>query len=47
MNATASLILSGTASYTSAHCVDKDNLDMLKRTVLLNDMMMGSEDILI
>ena len=46
-NATVSLISSGTASYMSAHHVDKDSLDTPKRTVLLNTTMMEFEDTLI
>ena len=35
------------ATYTSVHCVDKDSLDMPKRTVLTVTTMMELEDSLI
>ena len=46
MNVTASLTSSGTASHMFAHYVDKDSLDMPRRTVLIGTMMMVYEDIL-
>ena len=36
--------INGTATYTSVHCVDKDSLDMPKRTVLTITTMMELED---
>ena len=43
---TASLTSSGTVSHTFAHYVDKDSLDMPRRTVLISTTMMEYEDIL-
>ena len=45
MNVTASLTSSGTVNYMSAHCVDKDNLDIPKRIVLTVTTMMELEAI--
>ena len=47
MNATASPISSGTVSCMSAHCVDRDSLDMPRRTVLISTTITECEDILI
>ena len=47
MNATASPISSGTVSYMSARCVDKDSLDTPRRTVTIGTTMMECKDILI
>ena len=44
---TVSHTLNGTVNYMFAHYVDKDSPDMRKRTALLYDMTIGSEDILL
>ena len=44
-NVTASLTSSGTVSYMFAHYVDKDSLDMPRRTVPIDTTMMDYEDI--
>ena len=47
MNVTAFYTSNGTVNYTSAHCVNRGNLDMPRKIVLTTTMMTELEAILI